>query len=111
MGTDSFSIFRQFLVNKTKVIKLVDLPDKIFENAQVKTCIILFGKEVVDNNSIVLYNYDGLHFSIMNHVLTYDIIRKYNHYPFSFEQGIDLTKIKTIKLGEIAKSSSITKNL
>ena len=105
MGTDSFSIFRQFLVNKTKVIKLVDLPDKIFENAQVKTCIILFGKEVVDNNSIVLYNYDGLHFSIMNHVLTYDIIRKFNHYPFSFEQGIDLTKIKTIKLGEIAKFS------
>ena len=105
MGTDSFSIFRQFLVDKTKVIKLVDLPDRIFESAQVKTCIILFAKEEVENHSIILCRYNGLRFSTMNHMLTYDTIRKYNHYPFSFEQGIDLTKVKTIKLGEIAKFS------
>lgn len=41
----------------------------------------------------------------MNHVLTYNGIRKYENYPFSFEQGIDLAKIKTITLGEIAKFS------
>ena len=41
----------------------------------------------------------------MDHVLTYSSIRKYENYPFSFEQGIDLTKIKTITLGEIAKFS------
>ena len=38
----------------------------------------------------------------MNHVLTYTTIKKYNNYPFSFEQGIDLAKVKTITLGEIA---------
>ena len=105
MGTDSFSIFRQFLVHETKIIKLTDLPNRVFETAQVKTCIILFAKEKVENNSIVLCNYDGLQFSTMNHVLTYNGIRKYENYPFSFEQGIDLAKIKTITLGEIAKFS------
>ena len=105
MGTDSFSIFRQFLVNETKIIKLIDLPNRVFETAQVKTCIILFSKEKVENHSIVLCNYDGVQFSTMDYVLTYNSIRKYENYPFSFEQGIDLTKIKTITLGEIAKFS------
>ena len=45
MGTDSFSIFRQFLVHETKIIKLTDLSNRVFETAQVKTCIILFPKK------------------------------------------------------------------
>ncbi|MBR3871932.1 MAG: N-6 DNA methylase [Paludibacteraceae bacterium] len=105
MGTDSFSLFRKFLVNETKIIKLIDLPDRVFETAQVKTCIILFAKEKIENTTIVLCNYDGLQFSTLNHVLTYNNIRKYENYPFSFERGIDLTKIKTVTLGQIAKFS------
>ena len=105
LGTDSFSLFRQFLVNETKVIKLVDLPDKVFDTAQVKTCIILFAKECIENNSIILCNYDGIRFSVMNHVLTYDGIKKYSNYPFSLEQSIDLKKVRTVELGKIAKFS------
>lgn len=102
LGTDSFSLFRKFLVNDTTVLKLVDLPDKVFKNAQVKTCIILYTKERVDDYEISLWNYNGERFERMSHSLTYGRIRKYENYPFSFEQGINLSKIKNVLLGDIA---------
>ncbi len=105
LGTDSFSLFRKFLVEETRVLKLVDLPDKVFENATVKTCIILFSKDKASSNTIVLENWDGTSFSIMNHSLTYQSIRQYENYPFSFEENIDLSKVNVIKLGEIAHFS------
>ena len=105
LGTDSFSLFRKFLVEETKVLKLVDLPDKVFENATVKTCIILFSKDKASSNTIVLENWDGTSFSIMNHSLTYQSIRQYENYPFSFEENIDLSRVNVIKLGEIAHFS------
>ena len=105
LGTDSFSVFRKFLVEETKVLKLVDLPDKVFENATVKTCIILFSKDKASSNTIVLENWDGTSFSIMNHSLTYQSIRQYENYPFSFEENIDLSRVNVIKLGEIAHFS------
>ena len=105
LGTDSFSLFRKFLIEETKVLKLVDLPDKVFENATVKTCIILFSKERTTNNDIILELYDGVTFSPMNHLLTYKNIKQYENYPFSFEQGIDLSKVRVIALGEIADFS------
>ncbi len=105
LGTDSFSLFRKFLVEETRVLKLVDLPDKVFENATVKTCIILFSKDKASSNTIVLENWDGTSFSIMNHSLTYQSIRQYENFPFSFEENIDLSKVNVIKLGEIAHFS------
>ena len=105
LGTDSFSLFRKFLVEETRVLKLVDLPDKVFENATVKTCIILFSKDKASSNTIVLENWDGTSFSIMNHSLTYQSIRQYENYPFSFEENIDLSRVNVIKLGEIAHFS------
>lgn len=105
LGTDSFSLFRKFLVNQTKVIILMDLPDKVFENATVKTCIIQLSKEVVVKHAIILMNYDGKKFSYINHQLTYDDIKKYDNCPFSFEKGIDLTKVETTQLGLIADFS------
>ena len=105
LGTDSFSLFRKFLVEETKVLKIVDLPDKVFKNATVKTCIILFSKDKASSNTIVLENWDGTSFSIMNHSLTYQSIRQYENYPFSFEENIDLSRVNVIKLGEIAHFS------
>ena len=105
LGTDSFSLFRKFLVGETKVIKLVDLPDKVFVNATVKTCIILYSKEKINNHTIILENYDGTVFYEMDHSLTYKNIRRYDNYPFSFEQGIDLSKVEVIALGDIAEFS------
>lgn len=105
LGTDSFSLFRKFLVEETTVLKLVDLPDKVFENATVKTCIILFSREKTTNNNIVLELYDGITFSQMNHLLTYKNIKQHENYPFSFEKGIDLSKVYVMALGEIANFS------
>ncbi len=105
LGTDSFSLFRKFLVEETKVLKLVDLPDKVFENATVKTCIILYSKEKTNNNNILLEVYDGITFSKMEHSLTYKTIKQYENYPFSFEQGIDLSKVNVVTLGDIADFS------
>ena len=105
LGTDSFSLFRQFLVNETRVQKLVDLPDKVFANATVKTCVILFSKEHVANNMIVLENFDGVNFSVMDHTLSYENIRRYENYPFSFELNVNLSKVKVVPLGTIADFS------
>lgn len=105
LGTDSFSLFRKFLVSETTVIKLVDLPDKVFENATVKTCIILFSKSKENNHTIILENYNGTVFYKMDHSLTYKNIKRYDNYPFSFEQGIDLSKVKVVALGDIAEFS------
>jgi len=105
LGTDSFSLFRKFLVGETKVIKLVDLPDKVFVNATVKTCIILFSKAKTNNHTIILENYDGIVFCKMDHSLTYKSIMRYDNYPFSFEHGIDLSKVEVVSLGDIAEFS------
>jgi len=105
LGTDSFSLFRKFLVSETTVIKLVDLPDKVFENATVKTCIILFSKDKANNHIIILENYNGTFFYQMDHSLTYNNIKRYDNYPFSFEQGIDLSKVEVVALGDIAEFS------
>ena len=105
LGTDSFSLFRQFLVRKTKVKMLVDLPDKVFINATVKTCIIQYSKEIVERHAIALWNYDGTKFSAIEHYLTYDNIKQYDNYPFSFEKGICLSKVNVVHLGDIADFS------
>lgn len=105
LGTDSFSLFREFLVNETTVIKLVDLPDKVFVNATVKTCIILFSKNKTNNHTIILENYDGTVFYEMDHSLTYKNIKRYDNFPFSFEKGIDLSKVEVVSLGDIAEFS------
>lgn len=105
LGTDSFSLFRRFLVNQTRVISMVDLPDRVFENATVKTCLILYSKEKVINNAISLFDYDGRDFKALDHDLSYDDIRQYDNYSFSFEKRIDLSKVKVVKLEAIAKFS------
>lgn len=102
MGTDSFSLFRHFLIEKTRIINLVDLPDKVFRNATVRTCIILFSKEIADNHTINLYDYDGVSFERLNNSLSYADIKQFDHYPFSFEKVIDLYRVKHQLLKNIA---------
>ena len=81
------------------------MPDKVFVNATVKTCIILFSKAKTNNHTIILENYDGIVFCKMDHSLTYKSIMRYDNYPFSFEQGIDLSKVEVVALGDIAEFS------
>jgi hypothetical protein len=42
---DSFQAIRNYILANCKVIELVDLPDKVFEEASVKTGIFVFQKE------------------------------------------------------------------
>ena len=77
-------------------------PFLLGDNATVKTCIILFSKESVDLNTIILIDYNGKVFSKMGYSLTYDSIKKFDNYPFSFDRNINLSKVASIKLGDIA---------
>lgn len=104
MGTDSFSLFRHFLVNNTRIISLVDLPDKVFKNATVKTCIILFSKQATNDHAIKLYEYDGHSFMVHKEkeLLDYEEIKKYEHCPFIFDNNICLDRVKHVLLGDIS---------
>lgn len=42
---DSFQAIRQYVLETCKVVELVDMPDKVFEEANVKTTIFVFQKE------------------------------------------------------------------
>jgi len=42
---DSFQAIRNYILSNCRVIELVDLPDKVFEEASVKTSIFVFRKE------------------------------------------------------------------
>lgn len=105
MGADSFSLFRKFLVEKTNVHKLVDLPLYVFP-AKVKTNIIVFAKEQINAKNIILVESDGKIFKNLGHSLAYSTIKQYVHYPFSFDKpqnsSIILTKKPNKLLGSIA---------
>ncbi len=42
---ESFYFLRKFILDNCKIIKLVQLPKKVFEDASIETCIILVMKE------------------------------------------------------------------
>lgn len=105
MGTDSFIPLRKFFIEETNVLKLVELPDKVFLNASVKTCIMQFKKEQKKDVDIGLYEFDGQLFTQKNHSLSYDEIRKHENFPFSFEKGINLDSANCVLLETIADFS------
>lgn len=105
MGTDSFIPLRKFFIEETNVLKLVELPDKVFLNASVKTCIMQFKKEQKKDVDIGLYEFDGQLFTQKNHSLSYGEIRKYENFPFSFEKGINLDSANCVLLETIADFS------
>jgi type I restriction-modification system DNA methylase subunit len=45
VSLESFSLIRKFILDNCKVVKLVQLPKKVFEDATVETCIFMFQKE------------------------------------------------------------------
>ncbi len=104
LGTDSFSEFRKFLINKTKVIELVKLPPDVFKDAVVTPIIIIFNKEIVENNLINLKELKNGVFETYNYYLSYDRIKKFDSCTFSFSPEIKINA-ETVKLGNIAKFS------
>ncbi|MCG2726039.1 MAG: N-6 DNA methylase [Elusimicrobia bacterium] len=104
LGTDSFSKFREFLINETRVEKLVKCPPGVFENATVTVIIIILTKAKTLNNSIELLQFDGKKFQKINYELSYKFVKSQVSYGFTFDKQF-VIRIPHVKLGEIAKFS------
>lgn len=103
LGTESFSAFREFLAKDVTVTKLTELPDKVFADASVRTIICLFtNKKPSENDSIDVEKYDNGKFVSKGFTLSYNKIWQTPNYNFNLERNIELTKIETVPLGQIA---------
>jgi hypothetical protein len=104
LGTDSFSKFREFLIGKTKIEKLIKCPPGVFEEATVTVVIIILTKEIVTKNAIELLEFDGNKFQELNFKLSYDFIKGQVSYGFTFDKQLEI-RIPYIKLSDVAKFS------
>ncbi|OQY00807.1 MAG: hypothetical protein B6I26_05880 [Desulfobacteraceae bacterium 4572_130] len=104
LGTDSFSKFRKFLTQNSKILELIQLPPNVFQEAIVTTVIIIFKKIKVNENNIILKVYENNQFKELDYTLKYKRIRTIYNHTFSFKPEIKFN-IKKIKLNEIAKFS------
>lgn len=106
LGIQSFLPFRKFLAEDVSVTHLVKLPDKVFDNATVKTIICSYQNKkpnIDDEIEIKNCNKDEIFSSECK--LSYKKILSTHGYNFTFEQNIDLNKVQTVKLGSIMKAS------
>ena len=105
LSTNSFELFRKFLVEKTNVKQLIKCPPGVFDNATVTTVVILLSKDVVqDNHAIELLYLKDKSFKSFDYSLTYERIKKSVGFNFSFDKEITL-RGKTVELGKIVKFS------
>lgn len=104
MGTDSFSKFREFIINKTKVEKLVKCPSGVFEEATVTVVIIILTKKNVIDNDVDLLEFDGGKFKKIGFNLSYEFIKSQISNGFTFDKPLEI-RIPHIKLGDVAKFS------
>ena len=64
MGTDSFTAFREFLAKDVTVTGLTELPEKVFKDATVKTCICFYtNNKPTENNVINIEKCENARFS------------------------------------------------
>ena len=95
MGTDSFTAFREFLAKDVTVTGLTELPEKVFKDATVKTCICFYtNNKPTENNVINIEKCENARFSSKGFVLPYKQILENDKYNFSFEKTIVLNKIR-----------------
>ena len=104
LGTSSFSKFREFLIESTKVEELIKLPSNVFADAVVTTIILTFKNQKVNDNSIILKEYKNNVFKMLPYKLEYDRIKSSKTYTFSFDKEIKF-RIPTSNLGEVADFS------
>jgi hypothetical protein len=106
LGIQSFLPFRKFLAEDVSVTHLVKLPDKVFDNATVKTIICSYqNKKPNIDDEIEIRNCDKDEVFSLKGNLSYKKILSTHGYNFTFEQNIDLSKVQTVKLGSIMKAS------
>ncbi|NLT51757.1 MAG: N-6 DNA methylase [Ignavibacteria bacterium] len=109
MGSDSFSKYRDFIINNYKIEKIINLGYGIFENATVSTVITMFTKEKINQHKILLYqsarNVSGsIHFIEQENKLSYTQINSKPQRLFSFTKAVNI-KIKTKDLIELVDFS------
>ena len=106
MGTESFSIFRDFLSKEVRVYQLVELPPGVFEDATVTT-VLCFYENVVPQikNNVEVYVCINKEFIKKGFVLSYKQILKNPNSSFAFEKTISLENVECKKLADIASFS------
>jgi type I restriction-modification system DNA methylase subunit len=109
MGSDSFTKFREFLVSKYLIYKIINLGYGVFRNATVSTIISVFSKKAVTENEIELYqsekdNLNNTSFARLRNVLKYSQIKSTDKYLFSFLDQIKLN-IDFVTLGSFMEFS------
>lgn len=104
LGTDSFSKFRKYLIENTKIEQLIKCPPGVFEEATVTVIILVLAKEQVEHNDIRLLEFKGGKFESIGFDVSYDFIRRQVSYGFSFNKQLSIN-IPTIKLGDSVKFS------
>lgn len=106
MGTESFSSFRDFLAKDVKVTKLVQLPPGVFADATVTT-VLCFYENITptEDDFIEIETCVNQEFVSKGFKLSYKQVLKNPNTSFSFERTIELNKVKTVPLGEIASFS------
>lgn len=104
LGTDSFSKFREYLINNTTVYEMVKLPPGVFKGALVTTVLIFIKKqkpEIDHKIKLKEYTINGL---VEIGELSYERIRKTPGYTFSFSKEVKFD-VATVPLGDVAKFS------
>ncbi len=106
MGTESFSSFRDFLAKDVKVTKLVQLPPGVFADATVTT-VLCFYENITptEDDFIEIETCINQEFVSKGFKLSYKQVLQNPNTSFSFERTIELNKVKTVPLGEIATFS------
>lgn len=106
MGTDSFSLFREFLAKEVRVYKLGELPPGVFADATVTTVLCFYeNAKPTDKDKIEVVKSENNDFVSKEFTLSYEQILKNPNSSFAFEKTIELNRVKTIPLGEIASFS------
>ena len=108
LGLNAFAPFREFLLKDVTVTKLVELPEKVFADATVKTCICIYSNIKPDENTeIDLFKCDNeQNFVSKGFSISYKELLQNTDYNFILEKTVSLEKIKTIKLKEIISYTS-----
>ena len=108
LGLNAFSSFREFLLKDVTVTKLVELPEKVFADATVKTCICIYSNTKPDENTeIDLFKCDDKqNFISKGFSISYKELLQNTDYNFILEKIVSLEKIKTIKLKDIISYTS-----
>ena len=105
LSIDSFSKFRQFLIDKTTIKELVKLPPDVFRGATVTTILIFLKKmQSSHDHEIILKEYSKGNF-IDKGNLSYLRIKNTPGYIFSFQTDGKAFNAPVIQLGKITNLS------